>query len=583
MSFLGSHSILSRIVAQLDRRRKIQLGGLLGLMIIASFAEIFSLGAVIPFLSALVAPEKIFHHPQAQLFIQGLNIQTEKELLLPLTIIFGVAAIIAGVVRILLHYVQLRLSYTIGADFGSRIFERTLHQPYLVHVSRHSSEIISGVEKSSQLINNVVTPLINLISSGLMILFILAALIYINPMTSVTAFIGFTLIYILLFKFSRGRLAKNSGIVSRNANEYNKIIQEGIGGIRDVLMDGTQKVYAHQFRRSFSAYQNGKASNQIIGAVPRFGVEALGMLLIALLALWLSLKSEGIISAIPVLGALALGAQRMLPLIQIIYSAIVTIKGGKQSVIDALDLLEQPMPVTELTPPLPFHNAIEFKNIGFRYTEDTPWVIRDFNLTIPRGSRVGMKGITGSGKSTLLDITMGLLEPGEGTLNIDGVPLTSHGLRRSWQAHIAHVPQSIFLSATTIAENIAFGVPKHKIDIFRVKQCADMAQIAGTIENWPKGYDTQVGERGIRLSGGQRQRIGIARALYKNVDVLILDEATSALDQITEQAVMQAIHALNPELTIIMVAHRLSTLENCDFILDLESGKIKPVVEHVQR
>jgi ATP-binding cassette subfamily B protein len=193
-----------------------------------------------------------------------------------------------------------------------------------------------------------------------------------------------------------------------------------------------------------------------------------------------------------------------------------------------------------------------------------------------------MKGITGSGKSTLLDLTMGLLQPSEGAILIDGVSLDRYEKRRGWQGHIAHVPQSIFLSATTIAENIAFGVPKDKIDLEKVKRCAQMAQISDTIANWPKGYNTQVGERGIRLSGGQRQRIGIARALYKDVDVLILDEATSALDEQTEAEVMEAIHRLNPELTIIMVAHRLSTLERCDEILELHGQQIHKTTPIVQ-
>lgn len=567
-------NILKRIYAQLSKRRKVQLGGLLALMLVASVAEIFSLGAVIPFLSALVAPEKIFEHPKAAFFIDWMDLSTASEIVLPLTIIFGVAALLAGVIRILLNYAQLRLAHTIGAEFGSRIFERTLYQPYLVHVSRNSSEIISGVGKGSQIIQLVLLPLLQSTSSLVLVVAIVLTLTTINPVVALSAFAGFILIYWMLYTLSRTKLKANSQVIAINANEYNKTIQEGLGGIRDILLDGTQALFTRHFQKTYTEYQIKQASNQTIGLLPRFGVEAIGMLLIAMLAYWLTATSDGIIGAIPVLGALALGAQRMFPLIQIIYGAMVRMKGGKNSVADALDLLEQKMPVRQEVAPIAFQHQIEFKQVGFHYQKDAPYILKDFNLTIPKGSRIGIKGITGSGKSTLLDLTMGLLQPQEGALWIDGIPLKNHLLSRSWQAHIAHVPQSIFLSATTIAENIAFGVPKEFIDIERVSACAKVAQIADTIEALKNGYHTQVGERGIRLSGGQRQRIGIARALYKNVDVLILDEATSALDQNTEQAVMQAIHALNPELTIIMVAHRLSTLENCDFILDLESGKI---------
>jgi ATP-binding cassette subfamily B protein len=203
-------------------------------------------------------------------------------------------------------------------------------------------------------------------------------------------------------------------------------------------------------------------------------------------------------------------------------------------------------------------------------------VIKNLNLTITKGSRIGFIGTTGSGKSTLLDIIMGLLEPTEGILEIDGQPITMLN-HRSWQSHIAHVPQAIFLADSTIEENIAFGVHKNQIDHERVRQAAQQAQIADTIETWPKQYKTFIGERGIRLSGGQRQRIGIARALYKQADLIIFDEATSALDNETEEAVMQAIENLSDDLTILIIAHRLSTLKNCTNIIELSGGEIKRV------
>jgi len=246
---------------------------------------------------------------------------------------------------------------------------------------------------------------------------------------------------------------------------------------------------------------------------------------------------------------------------------------------DTLELLDQPLPEYVDQPPakpIPFHNRITIKNLSFRYTPQTPFVVKNLDLNIKKGSSIGFIGITGSGKSTLLDIIMGLLTPTEGTLEIDAEPINAIN-NRAWQAHIAHVPQAIFLADSTIEENIAFGVPKNKIDSERVQQAARQAQIAEIIETWPKKYQTFVGERGIRLSGGQRQRIGIARALYKQANVIIFDEATSALDNNTEQAVMQSIEALGQDLTILIIAHRLTTLKNCTQIVELGEGGIKRI------
>ena len=306
-------------------------------------------------------------------------------------------------------------------------------------------------------------------------------------------------------------------------------------------------------------------------------MEALGMILIATLAYSLAQQADGISKAIPILGALALGAQRLLPVLQQAYGSWTQINSGQASLKDTLELLDQPLPDyvnQSVVQSLPFNDNISLKKLGFRYGEETPYVLKQISFTITKGSRVGFIGTTGSGKSTLLDIVMGLLQPNSGVLEIDGQPITPAN-QRAWQLHIAHVPQAIFLADSTIEENIAFGVPKDQIDCDRVRQAAQQAQIAESIESWPYKYQTFVGERGIRLSGGQRQRIGIARALYKQADVIIFDEATSALDNETELAVMQAIEGLSQDLTLLIIAHRLTTLKNCTRIVELGDGGIK--------
>ena len=343
-----------------------------------------------------------------------------------------------------------------------------------------------------------------------------------------------------------------------------------------MLLDGTQPVYCDIYRQSDQPLRRANGKNDFIRQSPRHIMEALGMVLIAVLAYALSRQVGGIATALPVLGALALGAQRLLPALQQAYGAWATIAGNHGSLADAIALLDQPLPAELLQPspaPLHFQDAIRFNAVRFRYASDGPWVLDGLNLTIPKGARVGFVGSTGTGKSTMLDLLMGLLMPTEGELMVDGQPIS--GIRvKAWQKTIAHVPQNIYLADTTLAENIAFGVPRNAIDLDRVQQVARQAQIADFIESSKEGYQTFVGERGIRLSGGQRQRIGIARALYKKASVLVFDEATSALDNATEQSVINAIEGLDRDLTILIIAHRLTTVQHCDTIVELENGQV---------
>ena len=552
---------------------------LLVLMVGASFAEILSIGAVLPFLAVLTAPERIFQLPAAQPFIGAAEMTSASQLLLPLTIIFGLAALISGGVRLLLLWASTRLSYATGADLSISIYRRTLYQPYSVHVARNSSEIINGISTKTNTVIYTFTSILNLISSTIILLAILITLVSVDPVIALAAFGGFGLLYALIIKITQSRLVVNSQRIAHESTQVIKSLQEGLGGIRDVLIDGTQAAYCQIYRNADLPLRHAQGNNSFISMSPRYALEALGMLLISALAYMLALQPNGIAKAIPVLGVLALGAQRLLPILQLAYSSLSTIQGGQSSLKDALELLEQPLPdYADQLPakPLMFLKKIELKNLSFRYTEQTPLVLNNLNLMIYKGSRTGFIGVTGSGKSTLLDVVMGLLQPTDGALEIDGQSITSAN-NRAWQAHIAHVPQAIYLSDSTIEENIAFGIPKGKIDHARVKQAAQQAQIAHIIESWPKKYKTYVGERGIRLSGGQRQRIGIARALYKQADVIIFDEATSALDNDTEQAVMEAIESLGNELTILIIAHRLTTLKNCTQVVELGEEGIKRI------
>ena len=568
---------LHRLWAAIPPKRRAQLLALLAFTMVASLAEVFSIGAVLPFLGVLTAPEKVFAHEYAQPLIVYLGITEPRGLLLPATVLFCVAALAAAAIRITSIWLRTRMTFATGADLSMEVYRRTLYQTYAVHMARNSSEVIDGISgKVSTVIFSVLGPLLMIVSNILMLTAILVALVLYKPVVALVTFSGFGLIYLAIYLVSRAHLQANSQRVASSSTQRIKSLQEGLGGIRDVLLDNTQAVYCAEYQKADRLMRRAQASNAVTGETPRFAIEALGMCFIAGLAFSLAQQPEGFAAALPVVGALAIAAQRMLPLLQQIYHAFTSLSGSEQSLIDTLALLEQPMPGTAPAAPgqsMPFAHAIECRALGFRYRADRPWALKGLNLRIAKGSRIGFIGITGSGKSTLVDILMGLLQPTEGHLLVDGQPVTAANAGL-WQRRIAHVPQTIYLSDASIAENIAFGVPRQQIDMKRVRQAAAQAQIAQSINGWQHGYDTFVGERGVRLSGGQRQRIGIARALYKQADVLVFDEATSALDNATEQAVMEAIEALGRDLTILIVAHRITTLQRCDEIVELAAGQL---------
>jgi len=569
-------SLLARLWHHLSRRRQRQFVLLMGLMPVSALAEVVSLGAVLPFLGILIAPARVFNHPAAARLVQAWGITSADQLVLPLTVAFVLTALMAGVIRTLLLWGTTRLSYASGAEFSTEVYRRTLYQPYRVHLARNSSQIISGITSKVGDAVNVLYLLLTLASSVLSGVVMTLALFAIDPVVAAIATVGFGASYGLITWMHRRGLRHNSQRIAYEHTQVVKAIQEGLGGIRDVLLDGTQPAYCDIYRHANHPLRRAQGNNIFITQAPRFFMETLGMVLIAALAYGLSRRAGGVATALPVLGALALGAQRLLPTLQQGYAAWAGIVSSHASLADTVELLDQPLPADVLLPapaPLAFQNSVRFGAVRFRYTSDGPWVLDGLSLTIYKGSRVGFVGRTGSGKSTTLDLLMALLMPTEGELLVDGQPVTGNRVR-AWQRTIAHVPQSIYLADATLAENIAFGVPREAIDYERVQDAARQAQIADFIESRTEGYNAMVGERGVRLSGGQRQRIGIARALYKQASVLVFDEATSALDNATEQSVMDAIEGLNRDLTIVLIAHRLTTVRRCDTIVELEQGHV---------
>ena len=547
------------------------------LTVASALLEVVSLGAALPFIAVLAAPDAAFRYRLVAFAGHMLGARNGQQLLVPLTTAFVLAAVIAGAVRLLWSWASTRFTFATGAELSEEVYLRTLYQPYEVHIRRSSSEIISGIAtKIGGTMLGVLLPGLTLASSFMLLVGIMLTLVIVDPLAAMIAFVGFGSSYWLVTWGTNQRLRRNSTLIASEQTYVIKALQEGLGGIRDVLLDSAQPFYCDIYRRADLALRRAQGNNIFIQQSPRPLIEALGMILIAGLAFGMSRRAGGIAAALPVLVALALGAQRLLPALQQAYASWASIIGSRAVLADTIDLLDQPLPTGALEPPpqpLPLRHSIQLAALRFRYGPDDPWAIEDLELTIMRGARVGFVGATGGGKSTTMDLLMGLLTPTEGEVRIDGEALSGDRVR-AWQRTIAHVPQSIYLADASLAENIAFGLAPADIDMERVRRAAEEAQLAEFIETRPRAYDEIVGERGVRLSGGQRQRIGIARALYKQASVLILDEATSALDNITEQSILDSIEALDRELTILIIAHRLSTVRRCDTIVQLERGRV---------
>ena len=569
--------LLRGLWGHLNRRRQWQTLVVTILMVCSAFAEVITLGAVVPFIAVLVEPERAMAFGPAAWVAEWVGITSSDQLVFPLAGAFLATALLAAALRLLVVWATTRLAMATGAELAANAFERTLYQPYEAHVHSHSSEVTSGViQKVESIVHGMIIPLQTAVGSVLTLVSVAVALVLIDIQIAMTAVLVVGGGYFLITRAVRGRLLRNGRQIAVGQTQVLKILQESIGGIRQVLIDGTQRVFLEEFKGSDGRVRRSEATNLIIQQSPRLFMEGISMTLIVVLIMVFHGREGGLVSNLPELTAFAVAGQRMLPISQQCYATVSAMRGYQARHSEALMILDQPVSRAERferSEPLLFTSALECTGLSFRYSEDEPWVLDGIDLQIQKGSTVGLVGETGSGKSTLLDLMMGLLRPADGALTVDGVRLDSEVIG-AWCRSIAHVPQDIFLVDSSIAENIAFGVPRDQIDHERVRESARLAQIDDFIMAEPNGYRTLVGERGVRLSGGQRQRIGIARALHKGASVLILDEATSALDSVTEGSVLRQIKDSGEGLTVVMVTHRLSTLRNCDQIFELRGGKI---------
>lgn len=565
-------SNLVRLLSIFPSRRRWQFIGVLALTLVGAAAELVSIGAVLPFLQLIAAPETLSNLPVVGGFLAK-YVNHAADLLVPAALLLATAAISSALVRMTLIWATNRYVAGLTHDLSMIVYDRVIHQPYGVFVRRNSAGILSAIDKVSVVGNFLLSPLLTALSSLMIAIGIVFLLFSVNPVIALFAGGVMVSLYALIALFARPMLLRGGNRLATASTARVKLTQESLGGIRDIILDRSHRVFVWQYRVVDADGRRASAQQNTISLAPRYLVEGIGIVLIAAMAVFYQGQPGGVVAAIPILGVLALGAQRLLPLVQNVNTAWVQYAATVRFISDIFELVDAPVLRFQGDNKLKsFKDRIELRNVNFCYSPDTT-ALRSINLQILRGQRIGFMGTTGSGKSTLIDIVMGLLDPSDGELIVDGYRITEANVA-SWQSQVAHVPQTIFLVDSTISANIAFGIPSEKIDIERVHQSAAKAGIFDFIASLPSGYETMVGERGVQLSGGQRQRIGIARALYKRAEILILDEATSALDDATESAVMDAVGQLDKNLTVLIVAHRLSTLSGCDVVYRLEHGEI---------
>lgn len=566
-----------QLLRQMSRKRRRQLGILVLLMLVSSLSEMISLGAIIPFLEALSNPDMLLNSPIWQPWLASAQINSHSQLVNVMALFFVVTVVIANSLRLITLNAQVRLSAAIGSDLSSQVYRRSLQQPYSFHLQSNSSDLMQTVvDDTNRLSSNVLLPLLSLLTDGVLALSLIGALVIIDGRIAISAAIFLGSIYAFIYRFRKNLLRKNSKIISQVGQAKIKAVQEGLGGVRDVLIANTQDFFQDAYEKSERSLRYTQAKNNLIAKAPTYLVEAITMSSIAILALVLG-RNGDFTRVVPILGSLALGAKRLLPALQSFFGSLALIQGAQESLVRILIASQRPidplMSFSASNNPLFLEKELCFENVWFRYSDETDWVLKGLNLEIKAKTTVAFVGSTGSGKSTTADLILGLLRPQQGKIWVDRKPLEDERLRQ-WQQGVAHVPQSIFLTDASIAENIAFAVPKEEINLDKVCEAARLAQVDDFIRSLPAGYNTYVGERGIRLSGGQRQRIGIARALYRQATVIVFDEATSALDNVTEKEVMDSINRLSRQFTIILIAHRMSTVKKCDLIFELHHGQV---------
>jgi ABC-type multidrug transport system fused ATPase/permease subunit len=568
----------------LEARERRQAWMVLGVVILMALFDTLGTVSIMPFLAVLANPVLITSNATLFSIYDSLGFHNTETFLIFLGVASFTLLIVSAVIRSVGSFFVNRFTQMRSFTIGTRLLETYLRQPYAWFLHRHSGDMAKQLfSEIYVLVAQVYQPATVLIAQAVLLCVLVTLLIAVNPVTAVIGVLVLGACYGAIFLLVRPYLAR-AGLARARADQARyRIAAESLGGIKVVKLLGREAGYRDRFAEVSREFGSVQATANSLAQVPRYGIEAVAFGGIILLALALMLQyqssADGAMAHIlPLLGFYAFAGYRILPAVQGIYQALTQLRYGAAALDTiAADLaLGAGVPALPLTPaaPLPFTRSVELRNLTYRYPMAEAASLTGISLTLKAGSTLGIVGTTGAGKSTLADLFLGLLSPDQGQILVDGVPVTPANTR-AWQADLGYVPQDIFLLDASVTENIALGLRPEEIDQNRVHEAARMAQILDFIETQlPEGFDSMVGERGVRLSGGQRQRIGIARALYTNPGIIVFDEATSALDNMTEHEVVKAIGSLTGTKTVLLIAHRISTVRNCDQILVLERGQM---------
>lgn len=572
---LGPFKRLYGILPSSSRRGLVLV---VAISLLAAMFETASVASILPFMAVVMDPSVITNYPSIEKALDLIGVTSSTGAVITAGVLTVTVLALGNSISALNLWSQTRYIALERKVLSSELFKGYMHLPYAFHVQRDSASLgrVMGADVESAL-GGFLASLLGVVSKGLSGLVLICLIIAVDPFVALGTVVVLGGGYYWVYRMIREHQSKLGARMIEVGEQIGRASREGIAALKELRVLGRESTSIELYNDSLTILTETQASNLLAAALPRYFIEVFAYAGIVAVTLIFVLKGEGT-AAVPSLALYALAGNRLVPIFQQFFSAAITIKYHTRAVAaleDDLALVRNHMAsdASETKETISFSNAVELKNITFKYISATKPALNNVTLTIAQNQSVGFVGRTGSGKTTLADIILGLFHPSEGAIYIDGVKLTGNN-ERAWRQRVGYVPQHVFLTNATIANNIALGVPFDQVDETAIRHAAKMAQADDFIEQLPEGYDTIVGERGVKLSGGQRQRLGIARALYHNPDVLVFDEATSALDGMTEDAVMEAVQSLSSNRTMILIAHRLRTVQACDRIIMLEGGTV---------